>query len=263
MVSRVPIFAIRIAFLIATLSGLEGCHTPPSPDALTLEALCESMVPPTDASEVELRGQAELCWRDGETNRRDKVDLRLWIRANQDSALDLSALGTRMAWIGANATQWWMFELESKPPRLSTGDVAQDVSTGTLPPLADVRLLRVLLGLTPPPMDGSLSKCVDADQQPMWCSADGTIQWKADGSGVIVKSSNDVWTSSWSGRVEASGIGARYPSRIDFSSANSSNRMTVWVRSILIGSTSAKDVYFDLERLKVLLRTEINQESVR
>ncbi|MBL9140418.1 MAG: hypothetical protein JNK53_01010 [Phycisphaerae bacterium] len=92
---------------------------PPGPTSADLTAAELARVGGLDR--LHARGVIELRTNDETGEHFDQGDLDLRWSRTLGLAASLSKLGDRWVWIGADATQWWIFELKSKPTRLHTG----------------------------------------------------------------------------------------------------------------------------------------------
>ena len=64
---------------------------------------------------LESDGVAEIRWTDRKGNHFEQCDLTLYLMPPWKTALNISKLGERFAWIGSDETQWWFFQLHEKP----------------------------------------------------------------------------------------------------------------------------------------------------
>ncbi len=88
------------------------------------------------------RGVAELKTKDHQGEHFDQGDVDVRWNPSLGLAASLSKLGDRWMWIGSDATQWWSFDLKSKPTVLRTGKLTS-AKAGLAPALP------WLLGLRP------------------------------------------------------------------------------------------------------------------
>ena len=104
------------------------------------------------------RGSAELRWHDekGDHFEQAQVDLA-WRNSGEQISLRADKMGERLAWAGANAKQWWLFEPKREPSRLWLGARNTPVPDSLLP-FAGPDALLVLLAATPWPEKISLSQ---------------------------------------------------------------------------------------------------------
>ena len=119
------------ALALAACVALCGCAGP-----ATVEAGTPALPPPADASEFVSaqrarvanlgdfvsRGSAEMRWKDERGDHFEQVQVELaWRGAGERMAMRADKLGERLAWSGADATRWWVFDLGSDPSRLQVG----------------------------------------------------------------------------------------------------------------------------------------------
>ena len=104
------------------------------------------------------RGSAELRWHDekGDHFEQAQVDLA-WRNSGEQISLRADKMGERLAWAGANAKQWWLFEPKREPSRLWLGARNTPVPDSLLP-FAGPDALLELLAATPWPEKISLSQ---------------------------------------------------------------------------------------------------------
>ena len=104
------------------------------------------------------RGSAELRWHDekGDHFEQAQVDLA-WRNSGEQISLRADKMGERLAWAGANAKQWWLFEPKRDPSRLWLGARNTPVPDSLLP-FAGPDALLELLAATPWPEKISLSQ---------------------------------------------------------------------------------------------------------
>lgn len=68
------------------------------------------------------RGSAELRWKDEQGDHFEQAQVELaWREAGTRMALRADKVGERLAWAGADAERWWVFEIKREPSRLTTG----------------------------------------------------------------------------------------------------------------------------------------------
>lgn len=68
------------------------------------------------------RGSAELRWKDERGSHFEQAQVELaWRDGGERMALRADKVGERIAWAGADATQWWIFEPKADPSRLTLG----------------------------------------------------------------------------------------------------------------------------------------------
>ncbi len=94
------------------------------------------------------RGSAELRWHDenGDHFEQAQVDLA-WRNGGDDISLRADKMGERLAWAGANAKQWWLFEPKREPSRLWLGARDTPVPDSLLPFAGPDALLELLAAL--------------------------------------------------------------------------------------------------------------------
>ena len=97
------------------------------------------------------RGSAELRWHDenGDHFEQAQVDLA-WRNGGDDISLRADKMGERLAWAGANAKQWWLFEPKREPSRLWLGARDTPVPDSLLPFAGPDALLELLAALSWP-----------------------------------------------------------------------------------------------------------------
>jgi len=80
------------------------------------------------------RGSAELRWKDEQGDHFEQAQIELaWRDGGERMALRADKLGERIAWAGADSTQWWIFEPKSEPSRLIIGARGMVPSGSALP----------------------------------------------------------------------------------------------------------------------------------
>lgn len=91
------------------------------------------------------RGSAELRWHDekGDHFEQAQVDLA-WRDGGEQISLRADKMGERLAWAGANAKQWWLFEPKREPSRLWLGARNTPVPDSLLPFAGPDALLELL-----------------------------------------------------------------------------------------------------------------------
>ncbi len=91
------------------------------------------------------RGSAELRWHDekGDHFEQAQVDLA-WRNSGEQISLRADKMGERLAWAGANAKQWWLFEPKREPSRLWLGARNTPVPDSLLPFAGPDALLELL-----------------------------------------------------------------------------------------------------------------------
>jgi hypothetical protein len=68
------------------------------------------------------RGSLEVRWKDDEGTHFEQTQVELaWRERGQRMAFRADKVGERLAWAGADASRWWIFELKREPTRLTTG----------------------------------------------------------------------------------------------------------------------------------------------
>jgi hypothetical protein len=68
------------------------------------------------------RGSLEVRWKDEEGAHFEQTQVELaWRESGQRMAFRADKVGERLAWAGADAARWWIFELKREPSRLTTG----------------------------------------------------------------------------------------------------------------------------------------------
>ncbi|MSR34541.1 MAG: hypothetical protein EXS12_07080 [Phycisphaerales bacterium] len=97
------------------------------------------------------RGSAELRWHDenGDHFEQAQVDLA-WRNGGDDISLRADKMGERLAWAGANAKEWWLFEPKREPSRLWLGARDRPVPDSLLPFAGPDALLELLAALSWP-----------------------------------------------------------------------------------------------------------------
>ena len=97
------------------------------------------------------RGSAELRWQDekGDHFEQAQVDLA-WRNGGEQISLRADKMGERLAWAGANAKQWWLFEPKREPSRLWLGARDTPVPDSLLPFAGPDALLELLAALSWP-----------------------------------------------------------------------------------------------------------------
>jgi hypothetical protein len=80
------------------------------------------------------RGSAELRWKDEQGSHFEQAQVELaWRDGGERMALRADKVGERIAWAGADATQWWIFEPKADPSRLTLGPRGVEPKDSALP----------------------------------------------------------------------------------------------------------------------------------
>ena len=163
----------RVASLLAAVITLAGCAGPAKVE--TAPGIAVS--PPTAAAFVEAqrarvanlgdfssRGSAEMRWNDAQGDHFEQAQVELaWRDAGGRMALRADKLGERLAWAGADAERWWVFELKSEPSRLIVGPRGT-VPQGSALPFAGPESVMELMAARPWPAGAT----VTADASGAW-----------------------------------------------------------------------------------------------
>ena len=166
-----PIF--RFVFVFVFLFGASACATAQKPGEVTPALVHEKnssadakvAAPALDVLAIvaqqnhrvaglkifATRGSAELRWHDenGDHFEQAQVDLA-WRNGGDDISLRADKMGERLAWAGANAKQWWLFEPKREPSRLWLGARDTPVPDSLLPFAGPDALLELLAALSWP-----------------------------------------------------------------------------------------------------------------
>ena len=160
-----PIF--RFVFVFVFLFGASACATAQKPGEVTpalvheKNSSADAKVPAPALDVLAIvaqqnhrvaglkifatRGSAELRWHDenGDHFEQAQVDLA-WRNGGDDISLRADKMGERLAWAGANAKQWWLFEPKREPSRLWLGARDTPVPDSLLPFAGPDALLELL-----------------------------------------------------------------------------------------------------------------------
>ena len=163
-----PIF--RFVFVFVFLFGASACATAQKPGEVTpalvheKNSSADAKVPAPALDVLAIvaqqnhrvaglkifatRGSAELRWHDenGDHFEQAQVDLA-WRNGGDDISLRADKMGERLAWAGANAKQWWLFEPKREPSRLWLGARDTPVPDSLLPFAGPDALLELLAAL--------------------------------------------------------------------------------------------------------------------
>lgn len=125
---------MRDRWLAGALLLLAGCAAPsankgsaPSADVVASSASVADFVAGQSARTKALddfasRGSLEVRWKDDEGSHFEQTQVELaWRERGQRMAFRADKVGERLAWAGADAARWWIFELKREPSRLTTG----------------------------------------------------------------------------------------------------------------------------------------------
>jgi hypothetical protein len=126
---------MREALLVGALAALASCASTPGGAEVTASRAARPAVS-GDASafvraqaervralgDFASRGSAELRWSDERGDHFEQAQVELaWRDSGGRMALRADKVGDRLAWAGADATQWWIFEIRREPSRLTMG----------------------------------------------------------------------------------------------------------------------------------------------
>ena len=172
------VFSLLCALAIGACTAVDASKQPATSGAPALEPTKEnsdnvkSVTPALNAAAIvaqqnhrvaglekfATRGSAELRWHDekGDHFEQAQVDLA-WRNGGEQISLRADKMGERLAWAGANAKQWWLFEPKREPSRLWLGARNTPVPDSLLP-FAGPDALLELLAATPWPEKISLSQ---------------------------------------------------------------------------------------------------------
>ena len=172
------VFSLLCALAIGACTAVDASKQPATSGAPALEPTKEnsdnvkSVTPALNAAAIvaqqnhrvaglekfATRGSAELRWHDekGDHFEQAQVDLA-WRNSGEQISLRADKMGERLAWAGANAKQWWLFEPKREPSRLWLGARNTPVPDSLLP-FAGPDALLELLAATPWPEKISLSQ---------------------------------------------------------------------------------------------------------
>ena len=171
-------FSLLCALVIGACTAVDASKQPSTSGAPALEPTKEnsdnvkSVTPALNAAAIvaqqnhrvaglekfATRGSAELRWHDekGDHFEQAQVDLA-WRNSGEQISLRADKMSERLAWAGANAKQWWLFEPKREPSRLWLGARNTPVPDSLLP-FAGPDALLELLAATPWPEKISLSQ---------------------------------------------------------------------------------------------------------
>lgn len=117
------------------------------------------------------RGSAELRWNDEQGAHFEQAQIELaWRERGARMALRADKLGERLAWAGADAERWWIFEPKAEPSRLTVGPRGT-VPSGSMLPFVGPESVMELLAVRPWPASAEVRR------------ADGSgavVQWKIE-----------------------------------------------------------------------------------
>jgi len=150
------------------MAALAGCAASVSPDAPPTHAEPASLVSAADFVQAQRRrveglerfasrGSAELRWTDEQGDHFEQAQVELaWLDHGRRLAFRADKVGERLVWVGADASQWWIFEPKAEPPSLLVGP------RGTVPPRSPVPFagpesVMELLAATPWPDHATLA----------------------------------------------------------------------------------------------------------
>ena len=172
------VFSLLCALAIGACTAVDASKQPATSGAPALEPTKEnsdnvkSVTPALNAAAIvaqqnhrvaglekfATRGSAELRWHDekGDHFEQAQVDLA-WRNSGEQISLRADKMGERLAWAGANAKQWWLFEPKRDPSRLWLG-ARNTPMPDSLLPFAGPDALLELLAATPWPEKISLSQ---------------------------------------------------------------------------------------------------------
>ena len=172
------VFSLLCALAIGACTAVDASKQPATSGAPALEPTKEnsdnvkSVTPALNAAAIvaqqnhrvaglekfATRGSAELRWHDekGDHFEQAQVDLA-WRNSGEQISLRADKMGERLAWAGANAKQWWLFEPKREPSRLWLGARNTPVPDSLLP-FAGPDALLELLAAKPWPEKISLSQ---------------------------------------------------------------------------------------------------------
>ena len=160
-----PAISLLCALAIGACTAVDASKQPATSGAPALEptkeksANMKSVVPALNAAAIvaqqnhrvaglekfATRGSAELRWHDekGDHFEQAQVDLA-WRNGGEQISLRADKMGERLAWAGANAKQWWLFEPKREPSRLWLGARNTPVPDSLLPFAGPDALLELL-----------------------------------------------------------------------------------------------------------------------
>ena len=164
-------FSLLCALAIGACTAVDASKQPATSGASALESTKEnstnvkSVAPALNAAAIvaqqnhrvaglekfATRGSAELRWHDekGDHFEQAQVDLA-WRNGGEQISLRADKMGERLAWAGANAKQWWLFEPKREPSRLWLGARDTPVPDSLLPFAGPDALLELLAALSWP-----------------------------------------------------------------------------------------------------------------
>ncbi len=133
----------------------------PTPTLDVLEIVAQQNHRVAGLRKFAARGSAELRWHDekGDHFEQAQIDLA-WRNGGEQISLRAEKLGERLAWAGANSTQWWLFEPKREPSRLWLGPRAMPMPDSLLP-FAGPDALLELLAASPWPAKVAVTQQLD------------------------------------------------------------------------------------------------------
>lgn len=155
-------------------AGLPGVTAPSAAEFVAAQAQRVAHL-----SDFASRGSAELRWADAKGSHFEQAQVELaWRERGQRMALRADKLGERLAWAGADATQWWIFEPKAEPSSLVRGPrgvVPQDVAL----PFAGPESVMELLAARAWPQSAVAEACADGSTSVRWMVTPSVDQWVA------------------------------------------------------------------------------------
>lgn len=137
---------MRDRVLLSLLLFVGGCAAPganqvavsPAPQSVSSASAAEFVAGQASRTaalgDFASRGSLEIRWKDDEGSHFEQTQVELaWRERGQRMAFRADKVGERLAWAGADASRWWIFELKREPTRLTTGRRGSVPEGSTLP----------------------------------------------------------------------------------------------------------------------------------
>jgi hypothetical protein len=114
------------------------------------------------------RGSAELRWTDERGDHFEQAQVELaWREAGNRMALRADKIGERLAWAGADADQWWIFEIKREPSRVTLGHRGS-VPRDSMLPFAGPESVMELMAARPWPASATAGEAQDGARWIEW-----------------------------------------------------------------------------------------------
>ncbi|MFO0828890.1 MAG: hypothetical protein U0572_12180 [Phycisphaerales bacterium] len=220
---------------------------------------------------LDSRGVIEVRYADDGGQHFEQCDLRLYAVLPTKTALNLSKLGSKkIAWIGSDDENWWVFRLDQSPTTLEVHPMASDDRDAGLS-VVSPRTILLLAGLTALPEERSATLSEDSGSVTVESPADATprARWRLDAgtwlpsrielldkSGAVVATGEltDYATALADGL--APGDSPKVPQRIVVTRADGNGSVRMSLDRPSARSDGIKPRFFDLKELQILMRPE-------